>query len=111
MHRPWLVYRLTGSSFQLGLVVFIVQAPLLFLSPIGELIAERYPRRWVLVAVSSTFRYFVGRIRRESPQVSGEVLKRFLSIFSGAQQIVFDKFTLHVKTRWSDSTFRPQIRM
>jgi hypothetical protein len=27
------VYRLTGSSFQLGLVVFIGQVPLLFLSP------------------------------------------------------------------------------
>jgi hypothetical protein len=29
-------------------------------------------------------------------------LKRSLSIFSGAQQIVFDKFTVHVKRRWSD---------
>jgi len=35
--QAWLVYRLTGSSFQLGLVVFIGQVPLLFLSPIGGL--------------------------------------------------------------------------
>jgi hypothetical protein len=35
--QVWLVYRLTGSSFQLGLVVFIGQVPLLFLSPIGGL--------------------------------------------------------------------------
>jgi MFS family permease len=48
--QAWLVYRLTGSSFQLGLVVFIGQAPLLFLAPIGGLIADRYPRRWVVVA-------------------------------------------------------------
>jgi MFS family permease len=48
--QAWLVYRLTGSSFQLGLVVFIGQAPLLFLSPIGGLIADRFPRRSVVVA-------------------------------------------------------------
>ena len=52
--QVWLVYRLTGSSFQLGLVVFIGQAPLLFLSPIGGLIADRYPRRWVVVATQTT---------------------------------------------------------
>src|SRR5580704_1980959 len=51
--QVWLVYRLTGSSFQLGLAVFIGQAPLLFLSPIGGLIADRYPRRWVVVATQT----------------------------------------------------------
>src|SRR5260370_19850868 len=50
----WLVYSLTGSSFQLGLVVFIGQAPLLFLSPIGGLIADRYRRRWVVVATQTS---------------------------------------------------------
>jgi hypothetical protein len=35
--QAWLVYHLTDSSFQLGLVVFIGQEPLLFLSPIGGL--------------------------------------------------------------------------
>src|SRR6266478_4344068 len=52
--QAWLVYRLTGSSFQLGLVLFIGQASLLFLSPIGGLIADRYPRRWVMVATQTT---------------------------------------------------------
>ncbi len=52
--QAWIVYRLTDSSFQLGLVVFIGQAPLLFLSPIGGLIADRYPRRWVVVATQVT---------------------------------------------------------
>jgi MFS family permease len=47
--RTWLVYRLTGSSLDLGAVVFIGQAPLLFLSPIGGLLADRYPRRWLVV--------------------------------------------------------------
>jgi len=52
--QVWLVYHLTGSSFQLGLVVFIGQAPLLFLSPLGGLIADRYARRWVVVATQTT---------------------------------------------------------
>jgi MFS family permease len=52
--QAWLVYKLTGSSFQLGLVVFIGQAPLLFLSPIGGLIADRYRRRWVVVATQTS---------------------------------------------------------
>src|SRR5713226_4188984 len=52
--QAWLVYRLTGSSFMLGLVVFIGQAPLLFLSPIGGLIADRYRRRWVVVATQTS---------------------------------------------------------
>src|SRR5262249_39314638 len=51
--QAWLVYRLTSSSFQLGLVAFIGQAPLLFLSPIGGLIADRYPRRRVVVATQT----------------------------------------------------------
>ena len=51
--QSWLVYRLTGSSFQLGLVLFIGQAPLLFLCPIGGLIADRYPRQWVVVATQT----------------------------------------------------------
>jgi len=52
--QAWLVYRLTGSSFQLGLVVFVGQAPLLFLCPIGGLIADRYPRRRAVVATQTT---------------------------------------------------------
>jgi MFS family permease len=48
--QAWLVYRLTGGSpLQLGLVVFVGQAPLLLLSPLGGLMADRYPRRWLLV--------------------------------------------------------------
>jgi MFS family permease len=52
--QAWLVYRLTGSSLMLGLVIFIGQAPLLFLSPIGGLIADRYRRRWVVVVTQTT---------------------------------------------------------
>jgi MFS family permease len=51
--QAWLVYRLTGSSFHLGLVLFMGQAPLLFLSPLGGVIADRYPRRWIVVGTQS----------------------------------------------------------
>src|SRR5271170_1357034 len=59
--QAWLVYRLTGSSLQLGLVVFIGQAPLLFLSPIGGVIADQFRRRWVVVGtqISSMVLAFV----------------------------------------------------
>src|SRR6185436_16970598 len=52
--QSWLVYRLTGSSLQLGLLVFVGQAPLLVLSPFGGLIADRYPRRWVVVGTQTS---------------------------------------------------------
>jgi len=51
--QAWLVYRLTGSSLQLGFVAFIGQAPLLFLSPVGGLLADRYPRRRVVAATQT----------------------------------------------------------
>src|SRR6267142_2437974 len=52
--QAWLVYRLTGSALHLGLVVFIGQVPLLFLSPLGGLVADRYPRRWVVAATQAS---------------------------------------------------------
>ena len=52
--QSWLVYRLTGSSLQLGVLVFVGQAPLLFLSPVGGLVADRYPRRWVVVGTQTS---------------------------------------------------------
>jgi len=47
--QAWLVYRLTGSSVQLGLIVFVGQAPVMFLAPLGGLLADRYHRRTVVL--------------------------------------------------------------
>ena len=52
--QAWLVYRLTGSSLQLGLLAFIGQAPMLFLSPIGGLLGDRYRRRRVVIATQTS---------------------------------------------------------
>ncbi|HSQ34706.1 MAG TPA: MFS transporter, partial [Candidatus Binatia bacterium] len=47
----WLVYRLTGSAFYLGLVAFFAQVPVIFLSPLAGVLADRWNRmRIMLVA-------------------------------------------------------------
>ncbi len=49
--RGWLIYQLTDSSFQLGLIRGVQALPILLLSPIAGSTADRYSRkRQVLVA-------------------------------------------------------------
>jgi MFS family permease len=45
----WLVYRLTGSEFLLGVVAFASQIPLLVLAPFGGVVGDRWNRRTILV--------------------------------------------------------------
>jgi MFS family permease len=49
----WLVYRLTGSVFLLGLVTFVSQAPIFFITPFAGMIADRYDRRSVFIVTRS----------------------------------------------------------
>jgi len=51
--QAWLVYRLTGSSFMLGLVTFCNLAPVLLLSLVAGVAADRFNRRKMLIAVHS----------------------------------------------------------
>jgi MFS family permease len=44
----WLVYRLTGSVFLLGLIGFISQIPTFFLAPFSGVLTDRYNRLWIL---------------------------------------------------------------
>jgi MFS family permease len=48
--QGWLVFRLTGSPFLLGLVGFASQAPVLVFGLIGGVAADRWPRHRLLVA-------------------------------------------------------------
>jgi MFS family permease len=48
--QAWLVYRLTGSSVLLGLVSFSSQIPVFLISPLGGIVADRFPRRRVVIA-------------------------------------------------------------
>ena len=45
----WLVYRLTHSAILMGTVGFCSQIPVLLLSPIGGLAADRYSRRAIIL--------------------------------------------------------------
>ncbi len=47
--QSWLVLSLTGSSFFLGLDDFLAQLPILLLTLIGGVIADRYDRRRLLI--------------------------------------------------------------
>jgi len=51
--RGWLLYDLTGSPFQLGLVGVLRIFPLIFLSPIAGTLADRYGRKTQLIAAQS----------------------------------------------------------
>ncbi|MFB3885433.1 MAG: MFS transporter [Thermodesulfobacteriota bacterium] len=48
--RGWLIYELTNSAVQLGLVRGIQAIPFLFLSPVAGSFADRYSRKMQLVA-------------------------------------------------------------
>ena len=47
----WLVYRLTGSAFMLGLVAGAQQLPMLFVAPVAGVWADRLDRRKLLIVV------------------------------------------------------------
>jgi MFS family permease len=49
----WLVYRLTGSAFLLGLVSFSSQIPVLFLGPVAGVWVDRWNRHRVLVVTQA----------------------------------------------------------
>ena len=45
----WLVYRLTGSAFYLGLVAFFAQVPVIFMSPLSGVMADRWNRMHIML--------------------------------------------------------------
>ena len=49
----WLVHRLTGSTFMLGLAAFALQLPFLLLTPFAGVIVDRLEPRRVLLATNS----------------------------------------------------------
>ena len=49
----WLVYRLSGSTFLLGLAAFALQIPFLVLAPIAGVFVDRLDRRKVLLATNA----------------------------------------------------------
>ena len=52
--QAWLIYRITGSGALLGLLGFVGQIPIFLLSPLAGLVADRWPRRGVVIATQSS---------------------------------------------------------
>jgi MFS family permease len=50
----WLVYRLTGSAFMLGLVSFVSLVPTFLLTPLGGVVADRWSRHRILLCTQTT---------------------------------------------------------
>jgi MFS family permease len=48
----WLVYRLTGSVFLLGVTGFVLQIPHLFIAPVAGIVVDRLPRVRLLIAIN-----------------------------------------------------------
>jgi len=51
--QAWLVYRMTGSSVLLGLVSFAGQIPVFLMAPVGGIVADRFPRRRVVIGTQN----------------------------------------------------------
>lgn len=51
----WLVYRLSGSPFLLGLTGFAAQIPLLVVTPFAGVLSDRFHRRSVLLVMQAVF--------------------------------------------------------
>ncbi|MBN2400078.1 MAG: MFS transporter, partial [Candidatus Aminicenantes bacterium] len=49
----WLVYRLTGSAFYLGLVAFFAQVPVIFMTPLAGVLADRWNRMRIMLLAQS----------------------------------------------------------
>jgi MFS family permease len=69
---PWLVYRLTGSAFLLGLVGFAGQIPTFLLTPFSGVLTDRWNRYHILIATQIlamiqalvlSFLFFIGAIQ------------------------------------------------
>ncbi len=52
---PWLVLQLTGKDFLVGLTLAIQFLPMLALGPFGGVIADRFPKRRVLVMTQAAY--------------------------------------------------------
>jgi MFS family permease len=47
--QSWLIYRLTGSAWLLGLVGFVGQVPVFLLAPLGGVMADRHSRHRIII--------------------------------------------------------------
>ena len=58
--RGWLIYELTNSTVQLGMIRGVQAIPILFLSPIAGSVADRYSRKKQILITQIARRRDVG---------------------------------------------------
>jgi MFS family permease len=58
--QAWLVYRLTGSAALLGIVGFCGQIPVFLFASIGGTVADRFPRRRILIVTQTAAMLLAG---------------------------------------------------
>jgi MFS family permease len=51
--QGWLIYRLTGSAWLLGLAGFASQVPVFLLAPLGGVMADRHSRHRIIIATQT----------------------------------------------------------
>src|SRR6185369_13653378 len=51
--QSWLIYRLTGSAWLLGLTGFASQVPIFIFAPLGGVLADRYSRHRIIIATQA----------------------------------------------------------
>lgn len=76
MAQAWLVYRLTGSPFLLGLAEFLTRAPILLFGLAGGLVADRWPRHRLLFVTQSLLLVQAGSLAALT--LSGTVTVRWI---------------------------------
>lgn len=52
---PWLVLQLTGKDFLVGLTLAVQFLPMLLAGPLGGIVADRYPKRRVLMVTQAAY--------------------------------------------------------
>ena len=56
----WLIYDMTGSKFMLGMIAALSSLPMLFFSIFGGVIADRFPKRKILITTQTVSMILVG---------------------------------------------------
>jgi len=104
MALAWLVYRLSESPFLLGLVEFVARAPILVFGLVGGLLADRWPRRRLLIVAEASLliQAAVLSVLTFSSLITIEwilVLALFLGIFSALEIPVRQSFVADLVPR------------
>jgi MFS family permease len=82
----WLVYRLTGSAWWLGVIGFASQIPTFFLAPLAGVLVDRWDRRRLLVATQ--FLAMLQSLILAALTLGGRVRISHLVLLSVAQGII-----------------------